>query len=64
MKNYLPKSILKVIDLEQIQSEKESYIDEELKENFSDILFKTKIQGKEGYIYFLFEHKNNHRRPI
>ena len=56
--NYLPEDILKVTDLDNLTLEKDSYIDEELKESFSDRLFKTRINGKEGYIYFLFEHKS------
>ena len=58
MKNYLPKDILEIIDLEKLSAEKDSYIDQELQELFSDLLFKTNINGREGYIYFLFEHKS------
>lgn len=58
MKNYLPKDLLSVIDLEKLIPQKDSYIEKELEESFSDILFKTNINGTEGYIYFLFEHKS------
>lgn len=58
MENYLPKEILAITDLEKLTVEKDSYIDKELEEVFSDILFKANINGKEGYIYFLFEHKS------
>ncbi|NSW92272.1 MAG: Rpn family recombination-promoting nuclease/putative transposase [Firmicutes bacterium] len=58
MLNYLPKEILEIIDLDNLSAGKDSYIDKELEELFSDILFKTTINGKEGYIYFLFEHKS------
>jgi len=58
IKNYLPKDLLKTIDLEKLEPQKDTYIDEELKEAFSDLLFKTGIKGKEAYIYFLFEHKS------
>lgn len=44
--------------MRKISAEKDSYIEKELEELFSDILFKTNINGKEGYIYFLFEHKS------
>jgi len=33
-------------------------VDEDLKESHSDMLYKTKINGKDGYIYILFEHKS------
>ena len=58
MKNYLPKEILEIINLDVLTLEKDSNIDEELEEQFSDLLFKTTIHGKEAYIYFLFEHKS------
>jgi len=58
IKNYLPRELLSVIDLENLMPQKDSYIEKELEESFSDILFKTKINGEEGYIYFLFEHKS------
>lgn len=58
MINYLPKDLLSVIDLENLTPEKDSYIEKELEETFSDLLFKTNINGQEGYIYFLFEHKS------
>lgn len=58
MENYLPNEILNIIDLDNLTIEKDSYIDEELEEYFSDILFKTNINRKPGYIYFLFEHKS------
>jgi len=52
MENYLPREILNIVDLDKLTVEKDSYIDEELEEYFSDILFKTNINQKEGYIYF------------
>ncbi|NLH37900.1 MAG: hypothetical protein GX468_07220 [Thermotogaceae bacterium] len=33
-------------------------MDEQFKESFTDMLYKTKINGEDGYIYFLFEHKS------
>lgn len=58
LENYLPNSILKEIDLTDIKVAKDSFIDEELKESFSDILYNVSIDGKEGFVYFLFEHKS------
>src|SRR6056297_1502287 len=58
LENYLPDNILKEIDLTDIKVAKDSFIDEELEESFSDILYNVKISGKEGFIYILFEHKS------
>ncbi len=59
LKNYLPKELLKHIIPENIAIEKDSYITDELKEYFSDILYKVELQDGEGYIYTLFEHKSS-----
>lgn len=41
-----------------LEPQKDSFIDKELKEIFADMLFRVNIDNKEGYIYFLFEHKS------
>ena len=55
---YLPDDLLEIIDLEHLSLEKDSFIDENLKEFFSDLLYKVQIQGKDGYVYILMEHKS------
>ncbi|MFZ2463837.1 MAG: Rpn family recombination-promoting nuclease/putative transposase, partial [Caldibacillus thermoamylovorans] len=56
--HYLPKNVLQIIDLNTLEPQKDSFITQELEEGFSDLLFKADISGKEGYLYFLFEHKS------
>lgn len=58
LKNYLPQEIKDKINPEDIEIEKDSFVNEELKEYFSDLLYRVNIDGKEGYIYLLFEHKS------
>ena len=58
MQGYLPKEILDVVDLSTLEPQKDSFINKELEEVFSDLLFRVDINNKEGYIYFLFEHKS------
>ncbi len=58
MKNYLPQSILNIVDMNKLEPQKDSFINKDLQEAFSDLLFKTTINNREGYIYFLFEHKS------
>ncbi|MCB1160899.1 MAG: Rpn family recombination-promoting nuclease/putative transposase, partial [Leptospiraceae bacterium] len=41
--NYLPPELLKEIDLETLELEKESFVDDKLKEGFSDVLYRVKI---------------------
>jgi len=56
--NYLPEEIFKLLDLERIEIVKDSFIETELKEYFSDILYKVYLTGSPAYLYMLFEHKS------
>lgn len=62
--NYLPMNLLQVVDVNTLVPQKDSFINKELEENFSDLLFKVNINNKEGYFYFLFEHKSYLDREI
>ena len=62
--NYLPQSIISIVDLDTLEPQKDSFINEELQEVFSDMLFRVNINKREGYIYFLFEHKSYTSRNI
>ncbi len=64
LNNYLPQKIMGIIDIETLEPQKDSYIDEELKEGFSDLLFRANINKREGYLYLLFEHKSYPSRDI
>jgi predicted transposase/invertase (TIGR01784 family) len=56
--NYLPKGISGLIDLKTLEICKDSFVDKNLKEYFSDLLYKVSLEGKTGYVYLLFEHKS------
>jgi predicted transposase YdaD len=45
LKNYLPEEILKITDLDNVTHEKESFIEKDLEEFYSDLLFRTNING-------------------
>lgn len=53
LNNYLPESIMNIIDMKTLEPQKDSFINKELKETFADMLFRVNIDNKEGYIYFL-----------
>ena len=55
---YLPDSLLEIVDMNTLQPQKDSFINKELEEVFSALLFNVSIDGREGHIYFLFEHKS------
>ena len=53
---HLPEKVKEAIDLNTIEPQKDSFIDDKLKQQISDILFATKFNNEEGYIYCLLEH--------
>ncbi len=62
--HYLPQSIVQIVDMDTLVPQKDSYINNKLRESFSDLLFSAEINAREGYIYFLFEHKSSPSRDI
>ena len=58
LNNYLPENVMNIVDMNTLEPQKDSFIDKDLKEIFADMLFRVNIDDKEGYIYFLFEHKS------
>lgn len=62
--HYLPDNVMKVINVNTLEPQKDSYINNNLEESFSDLLFKVDINEKEGYLYFLFEHKSYEDKGI
>ena len=58
LKEYLPAVVVKNIDFRTLKIAKDTHIDKELAEHFSDILYEVKISKKHSYIYILFEHKS------
>ncbi|HEY6333555.1 MAG TPA: Rpn family recombination-promoting nuclease/putative transposase, partial [Blastocatellia bacterium] len=57
--NYLPQAITRLLDLTTIEVVKGSFVDEELQERFSDLVYRVKMRsGGDAYVYVLFEHKS------
>lgn len=48
LNNYLPEEVVQYIDLNTLLPQKDSFINDELKESFSDLLFKVTIHDEEG----------------
>ena len=48
MTNYLPREVLDIVDIETVSPQNVSYIEANLKESFSDLLFKANINKSEG----------------
>jgi predicted transposase/invertase (TIGR01784 family) len=54
---YLPQEILAIVDLNHLELQKDSFIDDEHRAYAADLLYKTSCQDKEGYIWVLLEHQ-------
>ncbi len=64
LNNYLPKELVDITDMNTLEPQPTSYISKELKEQFTDLLFRVNIMNKEAYVYFLFEHKSYRDRMV
>lgn len=57
--HYLPPAVVARLDLSTVQAEKDSFIDDELRESFSDLLYRVRRNTTgEIFVYILFEHKS------
>ncbi|MBX9577546.1 MAG: Rpn family recombination-promoting nuclease/putative transposase [Chthoniobacterales bacterium] len=55
---HLPPEIVAQIDINSLQLMKGSFIEGNLREKITDVLYKATIDGEAGYIYFLIEHQS------
>jgi len=59
LETHIPATILAKFNLDEIELCKESYVDEELKEQLTDVVYRASINsGGKGYIYTLLEHQS------
>ena len=59
LKHVVPEEIVKGLDFATLASDKTSYIDEELKEYYSDVVYRCKYKGSVSIqIVLIFEHKS------
>lgn len=58
LENYLPENLLNIIDTKSLEISKDSFVDSDYTEYFSDIVYNIKIKEENAYIYCLFEHKS------
>ena len=63
--HYLPDKVLKLVDLDTLEISKDSFIEKELADYYSDMLYKVTLTGgSQGFIYLLFEHKSYYDRYV
>jgi len=63
--HYLPDKVLNLVDLSTLEISKDSFIEKDLYDYYSDMLYKVNLtDGSQGFIYVLFEHKSYHDRFV
>ena len=63
--NNLPGKVLDLVDMSTLEISKDSFIEKELADYYSDILYRVMFNdGTAGCIYMLFEHKSFHDRYV
>src|SRR5581483_4197980 len=55
---HLPPEVLAVIDLDHLELQPRVLADETRRETAVDVLFKTKISGRDAYLFILAEHQS------
>jgi predicted transposase/invertase (TIGR01784 family) len=58
IRNALPEDIACKIDYSAVKIVNSSFVDENFKESFSDLIVSVKIGSRSGYVYILIEHKS------
>jgi predicted transposase/invertase (TIGR01784 family) len=58
IKAYLKKELKQKCDFSTLKIEPGSFIDEDLRQQYSDILYSLKIDGVKGYVYINVEHQS------
>jgi len=57
-RNYLPPEIVRHIDFDHLEYCNKTYVDEKLIDKHSDVVYRTRFSGKDGFLYLLFEHQS------
>lgn len=55
---HLPPEFRKICDLNTLQLESSSFIENDLRPYYSDVLYSLKTQTQDGYVYALIEHQS------
>jgi predicted transposase/invertase (TIGR01784 family) len=65
---HLPADLVQILDLDSLELQKDSFVDDELRDSYSDMLYSIRLSGQdllgqdgvpiEGLVYLLLEHKS------
>jgi predicted transposase/invertase (TIGR01784 family) len=60
--HYLPNDIRLALEMNSLKLEPNSYLDPELQESFSDLVFRCSLAGEQAYLTILVEHQSSPHR--
>jgi len=60
LKAHIPETLLKHIDLTQLELQPRIHIDDVGSQYISDLVYKTKMDDQEAYLYLALEHQSYH----
>lgn len=58
LEEYLPSGMRVLIALDSLTICKDSFVEPDIKQYYSDVLYQARLGGHPGFVYFLFEHKS------
>jgi predicted transposase/invertase (TIGR01784 family) len=61
---YFPEGVRRLVELDTLEICKDSFVTGELREYFSDLLYRVSMNGRDSYLYLLLEHKSWAHRTI
>lgn len=61
---HLPAKLLKICDLSTLKLESGSFLEEDLRPYFADVLYSIRMKSGSGYIYTLIEHQSSPDRHM
>jgi predicted transposase/invertase (TIGR01784 family) len=62
LRAHLPADMLAITDLTQLELQERSYVNASRTEAEVDVLYRTMIDGREAFLYFLIEHQSRSDR--
>lgn len=62
--HYLPHHVLRLMDLDTLEISKDSFVEKELSDYYSDMLYKVMLSGNPGFVHVLFEHKSYYDKHV
>lgn len=64
MQIHLPEKLLKICDLTTLKLESGSFVEDDLRQYFSDVLYSLRTSTGDGYIHVLIEHQSTPDRHM